>query len=138
MDRDDVKIAVVLFFILFIAFSVLSPIFSTMLSCEDNVIIDGDEVAEYNVINENEIEIVLDDGDKYTVLFYEHDDEPIDFTVNSDIYIELERFDTRGFWWEFIITPEPVYTDTWSVGRIIKVPSVNIKITYPNGEEVDE
>ena len=93
----------------------------TMSPAEDNVLIDGSDVVSYNIINEDEIEIVTEDDIYIIELFF--DNEVVDFTVNSDIHIELERFDTRVFWWDFIIHSDPVYPDEYRLGRIIKTPS---------------
>lgn len=95
----------------------------SMFPAEDNIMIDGDDVVSYNIINTDEIEIVMEDNTIY-IVDLGFDDDVVDFTVNSDIHIELERFDTRLFWWDFIINPDPVFSDEYSIGRIIKTPSV--------------
>jgi len=107
--------------IIFFVGTFLSVLFLTMLPVEDNVLIDGDDVISYNIINEDEIEIVTENDIYIIELFF--DNEVVDFTVNSDIHIELERFDTRTWWWDFIINPDPVYPDEYRLGRIIKTPS---------------
>jgi len=118
--KEGTKSNIIIILILAGIVSLISPIFLTMLPVEDNVLIDGDDVVSYNIINEDEIEIVTDD-DIYIIDLY-FDNEVVDFTVNSNIHIELERFDTRLFWWDFIIHNEPVFPDEYRLGRIIKVP----------------
>lgn len=123
MDTEKIKFGIMIFFLIVVAGTFFSPLSLSMFSAEDSVLIDGDDVVSYNIINTDEIEIVMDDNTIYTVELG-YGDEVVDFTVNSDIYIELERFDTRLFWWDLIINPDPVFPDEYSIGRIIKVPDI--------------
>jgi hypothetical protein len=119
--KDEIKFLIIIILVIAGMFSFLSPIFTSMLPAEDNVMIDGDDVVSYNIINEDEIEIVTEDN--IYIIDLGFSDDVVDFTVNSNIHIELERFDTRLFWWDFIISSEPVYPDEYKIGRIIKTPS---------------
>ena len=119
--NEELKSYIIIILIIAGMCTFLSPILLTMLPVEDNVLIDGNDVVSYNIINTDEIEIVTED-DIYIIDLY-FDNEVVDFTVNSNIHIELERFDTRTWWWDFIINPDPVYPDEYRLGRIIKTPS---------------
>lgn len=125
MDKEKIKFGIILFATLFATIfgicTLCSPLFLTITPAEDNIIIDGDNVVSYNISNEDEIEIIMNDGTIYTVKLG-FNDEVVDFTVSSDIHIELERFDTRAFWWDFIISTEPNFPDEYRIGRIIKLP----------------
>jgi len=123
MDKDGIIFLAVGIAIIFFMGTYLSIIFITAFPAEDNVLIDGDDVVFYNIINADEIEIIMEDDVVYNIKL-RNDNEIVDFTVNSDIHIELERHDTRIFWWDLIINPEPVYPDEYGIGRIIKVPDV--------------
>jgi len=120
MDKDKIKFGIILIIILLGVGTFFSVIFLSVFPAEDNVIIDGDDIVSYTVINEDKIEIIMNDGIVYIVKLG-FDDEVVDFTVSSDIHIELERFDTRLFWWDFILS-EPNFPDEYKIGRIIKIP----------------
>ena len=121
MNKGGIIVLMVVCLAIFGMGTLFSAMLSISLQAEDNIIIDGDDVISYNIINTDEIEIVTED-DIYIIDLY-FDNEVVDFTVNSDIHIELERFDTRTWWWDFIINPDPVYPDEYRLGRIIKTPS---------------
>lgn len=120
--KEKIISGIVLFIIIFFAATFFSLLILSMFPAEDNVIIDGDDVVSYNIINEDKIEIIMNDDIIY-IIDLGFDDDIVDFTIDSDIYIKLERFDTRVFWWDFIISTEPVYPDEYRIGRIIKTPS---------------
>lgn len=122
MDKGGFIFLIVICLLVFGMLTYCGLLVTTALPAEDNVVIDGDDVGSYNIDNADRIEIVMDDGVVYDVKLGYYDDV-IDFTVNSDIHIELERFDTRLFWWDFIITPEPIFPDEYRIGRIIKIPN---------------
>ena len=121
MDKGGFIFLIIICLLIFGMFTYFSLLFAIGLPAEDNIMIDGDDVVSYNIDNVDRIEIVTED-DIY-IIDLSFDNEVVDFTVNSDIHIELERFDTRAWWWDFIINPDPVYPDEYRLGRIIKTPS---------------
>ena len=121
MDKGGFIFLIIICLLIFGMFTYFSLLFAIGLPAEDNIMIDGDDVVSYNIDNVDRIEIVTED-DIYIIDLY-FDNEVVDFTVNSNIHIELERFDTRTWWWDFIINPDPVYPDEYRLGRIIKTPS---------------
>ena len=129
MDKEKIKatalFGIILIVIIFGMGTFFSVILLTVSPAEDNIVIDGDDVVSYNIINANEIEIIMDDCTVYTVEL-RFDDDVVDFTVSSDIHIELERFDTRLFWWDFIISTEPIFPNEYGLGRIIKLPDIGV------------
>ena len=74
----------------------------------DYVLIDGDDVIEYEIVDGDTI-IIHTEDEQYRVKLF---DEVVDFTVNSNIHIELMRE---------LILGNPVY-DYYRINRIIKVP----------------
>ena len=123
MDKDKIVICIFMVVIIVIVGTFFSILLLSIVPAEDNLVIDGDDVAFYNIINTDELEIIIDDGTVYTVRLG-YGDDVVDFTVNSNIHIELEREDIRLFWWDFIIHSEPVFPDEYRLGRIIKVPDL--------------
>jgi len=123
MDKDKIVICIFMVVIIVIVGTFFSILLLSIVPAEDNLVIDGDDVAFYNIINADELEIIIDDGTVYTVRLG-YGDDVVDFTVNSNIHIELEREDIRLFWWDFIIHSEPVFPDEYRLGRIIKVPDL--------------
>ena len=79
-------------------------------SSYDYVIIDGDDIIEYEIVDGNTIIIHTEDGQYKVQLF----DEVVDFTVNSNITIELGRE---------LILGNPVF-DCYRINRIIKTPDI--------------
>lgn len=76
----------------------------------DYILINGDDIIEYEIVDGNTIIIHTEDEDYRVQLF----DEVVDFTVNSNITIELERE---------LILGEPT-TDYYRINRIIKTPTI--------------
>ena len=74
----------------------------------DYIIIDGDEVIEYEIIDGNTI-IIHTEDEQYRVDFF---DVVIDFTINSNTTIEL----SKNYFWN-----NPTSDGYW-LNRIIKVP----------------
>lgn len=86
------------------------------MSCETRcTLIDGNEIISYEVIDGSHI-IITTNNESYEIKLY---DDVVDFTVSSDIYIELTRYYSRTFFWEEF---EPSY-DTYFINRIIKIPT---------------
>jgi len=76
----------------------------------DYILIDGSDVTEYEIVDGDTI-IIHTEDESYEVQLF---DEVIDFTVNSNITIELERE---------LILGNPVY-DYYRINRIIKTPDL--------------
>ena len=76
----------------------------------DYIIINGDDVIEYEIIDGNTI-IIHTEDEQYRVNFF---DVVIDFTVNSNITIEL----SKTYFWN-----NPTSDGYW-LNRIIKLPDV--------------
>jgi len=74
------------------------------------ILIDGNDVIEYEIVDGNTI-IIHTENEKYKVELY---DDVVDFTVNSNITIELTRESIFG---------NPV-DDFYFINRIIKIPEV--------------
>jgi len=74
------------------------------------ILIDGNDVIEYEIIDGNTI-IIYTEDENYTVELF---DEIIDFTVNSNMTIELTRESVFG---------NPFY-DCYFINRIIKLPDI--------------
>lgn len=74
------------------------------------ILIDGDEIKEYEIVDGNTIMIHTED-EQYLVNFF---DVVIDFTVNSNITIEV----SRSYFWG-----NPVWDGYW-LNRIIKTPDL--------------
>ena len=76
----------------------------------DYILINGNDIIEYEIIDGDTI-IIHTEDESYEVLLF---DEVIDFTVNSNITIELMRE---------LILGNPVY-DYYRINRIIKLPDL--------------
>ena len=76
----------------------------------DYILIDGDDIIEYEVVDGNTI-IIHTEDEQYEV---ELRDEVVDFTVNSNIKIEIRRE---------LIFGNPI-NDYYFINRIIKIPDI--------------
>jgi len=80
----------------------------------NSVVIDGQDVKEYMVLEDGDVEITMNNGFVYTV---DVTDNVVDFTVNSDIFIELYQIDISYWWWESTVWSEKYYIES-----IVKIP----------------
>jgi len=97
---------------LFFMFSVMGSI--TCHWVTNSVVIDGQDVKEYMVLDDGDVEITMNNGFVYTVVVT---DNVVDFTVNSDIFIELYQTDISYWWWESTVWSEKYYIES-----IVKIP----------------
>lgn len=94
---------------------VVSILLSPICHLEDKTsVIDGQDVSSYDVDVDGKIVVVMNNGSVYKIKLA---GDYVDFTVNSDMYIEIYQIDHAFWWWE-----EPDYSGDWYVERIIKLP----------------
>lgn len=79
------------------------------------ILIDGDDIISYDVVDGDTV-IIVTESETYEV---ELSEDVVDFTVSSDIHIKLAKGYSRTFFWDEF---EPTDNDYW-IDRIIKVPS---------------
>jgi ribulose-5-phosphate 4-epimerase/fuculose-1-phosphate aldolase len=92
-----------------------SVVISPMVHMETkDIVICGSDIVYYNVTDDGMILIELENGD---ILEIDSNTNYIDFTVNSEIYIELYQLDESFWWWE-----EPNFTGDYHIRQIIKIP----------------
>ena len=111
-EKTEVIIAILLIIIIVSVF-VFIAINVTMSSEIRYTLIDGDDVISYEVIDGSTVNIITE-NETYEVELY----KDVDFTVNSDIYIEIVNVYYRKFFWEEFEPGDNVY----SLNRIIKTP----------------
>ena len=99
-------------------FGLFSVILSPLSHMDtDTVIINGDDIDSYVVTDDGMINIVMKNEVIYVVALSD-DDSIVDFTVNSEIYIELYRSDINYWWWDGV-----EYGGDYYLERIVKIPS---------------
>lgn len=95
------------------AFGLLCYTFVTSISFQE-VLICGDDILSYDVIDGDSIRLVTENK-TYDVYLY---DDVIDFTINSEIYIQLEARYRRNWPWD-----EYEDTNYYTINTIIKLPT---------------
>lgn len=118
--KNNIKTICMSAIIVLVLFGFFSAMVSTLSHLEtDNIIINGNNIDSYTVTDDGMINIIMKNGTKY-IIDLSSDDDIVDFTVNSDIYIELYRLDINFWWWEGTKFSENYYLE-----RIIKLPDID-------------
>ena len=116
MTAETKRNAIIALFILIVLLLVASFVIITATTSYEtrHVFIDGNDIISYDVVDGNTI-IIHTENESYEVDLVE---DVVDFTVSSNIYIELSKgYHRNCFWDEF----EPTDYNYW-LNRIIKVP----------------
>lgn len=110
--------AIIALFIIIILLLVVSFVIITAFTSWEtrHILIDGNDVISYDVVDGDTIIIHTEDESYEVDLF----GDVIDFTVSSNIYIKLSRGYYRTFFWDEF---EPTGYN-YRINRIIKTPDV--------------
>jgi len=116
MVEEDKKNAIMGFLILIIMISVVAFILLSVATSYETryVLIHDDEIRSYDVVDGNTV-IINTENEIYEVELF---NDIVDFTVSSDISINLAKGYHRSFFWDKF---EPTDSAYW-IDRIIKVP----------------
>ena len=112
-DKIEVISAVLVMLGLIVTFVFIMVTISSSYETR-HVFIDGNDIISYEVVKGDTI-IIVTENETYEVELFE---DVVDFTVSSDIYIELSKGYQRSFFWDDF---EPTDNAYW-INRIIKIP----------------
>lgn len=115
--KEKTKCILAVLFLIGMAFVAMFVVVCVATGYETrSTLIDGNDIISYDVIDGDTI-IIVTENETYKVRLR---DDIIDFTVNSNIYIEVTHGYIRGFIWDnYEIT-----SGDYSLKRIIKIPEV--------------
>lgn len=107
MKKENRGVILIIGILLLIIIAMLGMVLFGMSN--EYILIDGDDIVKYEIVDGNTI-IIYTENETYEVELF---DDVVDFTVNSNITIELVRGCIFG---------ESVYG--YRINRIIKIPDV--------------